>query len=347
MALSEQELARLRRAGTAGGQPLPVQRPLVEQQQQGGIFSQQAESLFGKLGLGGRRGDMLGRLFGNVLPPSKKQKELLQLQLENQAQTRTRARQGAVQEFASASGISPQGVAVGAGFDRQLQGVLEATARGEEGGRQGLQALAEQSIRKQLASARGATSEARSNLPLAIQQQVDETQREVVAQNIGNRRDFIADVEGNPALTKGIGSLVAASQLLDTISDPGFTALDLTTDAVLFTQVIEPGLAVREDDRMAFTRGATSGFETLKNIANQFALGEITGEEAGRNVRASLFSIMRTPAQRMQQSLEFWQNVGSDIPGVQQGDVLGASGVTPRMIEQLQQFGLNPFEQER
>ena len=146
MAISQEELARIRAAGVAGGQAGQLDSglgDLAELQQAQGIFSQQAETLFGQLGLGGRKGDLLGRLFGNVLPPSKKQKEAERLRVEGIGQKRQRARQGAVAEFSEISGVSPQGVATGAGFDPQLQAVLEATARAEPGGREGLTALAQ------------------------------------------------------------------------------------------------------------------------------------------------------------------------------------------------------------
>ena len=310
------------------------------------LFDQTSQNLFGgiDLGQGGRRGDILGRLFGKVLPPSKQQKAALALQKTERAATLKRARTGAVSEFAAASGLSTPAAGSAALASPQLAQSLEATARQEPGGRESLNALANRAVLQQLESGRAATREARANLPLGVQQQVDAIERDARAQLITNRRDFISDVEGNPALQKSVESIGAAQQLLAVLDDPGFTALDLTTAAVLFTQSLEPGLAVREDDRMAFTRGSTSGFETLKNIANQFALGEITGENAAQNVKSSLFSIMRSPSQRLAESLTFWQSVGLDIPGVQAGDVIGAIGLTPEMQESVSQFSLVPFE---
>lgn len=330
----------LQQLGTQGG-TLPERR---NPRPTPSLFDATASNLFGDIALsaGGRQGDILGLLFGPLLPPSKKQKAAFaQLKVER-AEKLKRARTGAVQEFAAASGLSTPAAKSAALASPELAQSLEATARGERGGRESLNALANRAIRQQLPQQQ--TRAARADLPLEIQQQVDEIERQHSAQLITNRSQFVDQVETNPALTKSTGSLVAASQLLDTINDPGFTALDLTTDAVLFTQVIEPGLAVREDDRMAFNRAATSGFEFLKNTANQFASGEIDGEQARKNVQASLFSIMRTPAQRTKQAIAFWQSVGKDIPGVKEGDVLGATAITPRMIEMLDRFALNPFE---
>ena len=311
------------------------------------LFDQTSTNLFGEITLqtGGRKGDILGTLFGKVLPPSKKQKAAFEQLKTERAEALSRARTGAVSEFAAASGLSQPAARSAALASPELAQSLEATARAEPGGRQGLEAFAQRAVEQQLRTGAAASAERRQNLPLDVQQQVDELSRNAAAQNITNRRDFISDVEGNPALSKSAGSLLAAEQLEAVLRDPGFTALDLTTAAVLFTQSLEPGLAVREDDRMAFTRGATSGFETLKNIANQFALGEISGETAARNVRSSLFSIMRAPAQRMAQSLSFWQSVGLDIPGVQDGDVLGAAGITTQMQESIIKFSAVPFEQ--
>lgn len=327
-------------AGVAGGQ-LPERR---NPRPSPTLFDSTAQNLFGEINMraGGRAGDLLGTLFGGLLPPSKKQQEAFAQLKKERAQKLERARSGAVSEFAAGSGLSTPAARSAALASPELARSLEATARNEPGGRPSLNALAERAVLQQLPQQK--TRASRADLPLAIQQQIDEIERQHSAQLITNRSDFIDQVETNPAIQKSTGSLVAASQLLDTINDPGFSALDLTTDAVLFTQVIEPGLAVREDDRMAFNRAATSGFEFLKNTANQFAAGEIDGETARKNVQASLFSIMRTPAQRTLQSIEFWQSVGADIPGVERGDVLGATAITPRMIEQLNQFALTPFE---
>ncbi len=334
-----------------------IDQALIEQGQAGGtlperrnprptptLFDSTAQNLFGDIRMkaGGRAGDLLGTLFGSVLPPSKKQKAAFAQLKKERAEQLTRARTGAVAEFAAASGLSQPAARSAALASPELARSMEATARGEPGGREGLASFAQRAVEQQLR--KQPTRAERANLPLAVQQQVDAVERDARAQQLTNRRDFIADVEQNPAFAKSTGSLVAADQLLSVLDDPGFTALDLTTAAVLFTQSLEPGLAVREDDRMAFTRGATSGFESLKNIANQFALGEISGENAARNVRSSLFSIMRAPAQRTAQSLSFWQSVGLDIPGVKDGDVIGAAGITPRMQELILQFSLTPFE---
>ena len=326
-------------AGLTGGQ-LPERR---NPRPSPSLFDSTAQNLFGEINMraGGRAGDLLGTLFGGLLPPSKKQQEAFAQLKKERAQKLERARSGAVSEFAAASGLSTPASRSAALASPELARSLEATARNEPGGRPSLNALAERAVLQQLQSGQAQTKAGRANLPLHIQQSIDETERNAAAQNITNRRQFISDVEGNPALDKSVASLVAANQL-EAVLAGDFTALDLTTAAVLFTQVIEPGLAVREDDRMAFTRGADSGFQTLKNIANQFALGEISADQAAANVRATLFSIMRTPAQRLTKSLEFWQSVGLDIPGVKGGDVMGAIGLTPELQESIARFSLTP-----
>lgn len=334
-------------AGVAGG-TLPERRnprPDVRTSSPT-LFDSTAQNLFGEINMrvGGRAGDLLGTLFGRVLPPSKKQKAAFAQLKKERAQKIERARSGAVSEFAAASGLSTPAARSAALASPELARSLEATARQEGGGRESLNALANRAILQQLQAGQGVTRDQRANLPLGIQQQIDEIERTHSAQLISNRTDFIDQVEGNTALQGSVKSSVAAQQLLDTLDDPGFSALDLATDAVLFTQVIEPGLAVREDDRISFTRASDAGFETLKNTINQFALGQIDGDAARKNIRASLHSIMRVPAQRALSSLNFWQGVGADIPGVKSGDVIGASGITPRMLEQLQLFSLNPFE---
>ena len=72
------------------------------------LFDSTARNLFGDINLaaGGRRGDLLGTLFGSVLPPSKKQKEAFKQLKQERAQKLGRARVGAASEFSDEAGIS-------------------------------------------------------------------------------------------------------------------------------------------------------------------------------------------------------------------------------------------------
>ena len=213
------------------------------------------------------------------------------------------------------------------------------TARTQEAQAQTAEAAAARAPleRRRLAAQTTTAEAAAARAPLETLQVVEDITRQQRAELITNRRDFINDVESNPALASGSKSLLAANQL-DEILTGDFTSLDLAESAVLFTQTVEPGLAVREDDRIAFTRAAQAGVRTLRDTVNQFSTGRIDAEQARVNIRESLNSIMKPRAQSMASSLAFWQGVGQQTRGVVEGDVIGALGLGPRQLELIQVF---------
>ena len=120
-------------AGVAGG-TLPERRnprPDVRTSSPT-LFDSTAQNLFGEINMrvGGRAGDLLGTLFGRVLPPSKKQKAAFAQLKKERAQKIERARSGAVSEFAAASGLSTPAARSAALASPELGRSLEATARG-------------------------------------------------------------------------------------------------------------------------------------------------------------------------------------------------------------------------
>ena len=325
--LSEQELARLRKAGTAGGQPLPVQRPLVEQQQQGGIFSQQAETLFGQLGLGGRRGDLLGRLFGNVLPPSKRQKEAERLRVEAIGDRRQRARQGAVAEFSDISGISAQGVATGAGFDPQLQAVLEATARNEPGGRQGLTALAQTGPKPTLAR----------ETALGIQQTSIAKAEEELAQARFSGVNQILDREGglNERFLKALdqtGEIVTGTLQLTQLLDQD-NALSSLAATIKLAKLLDPGSVVREGEVTTVQGGSGTAASLINAWNNMRSKG--FGESSLNQFRAVVQALAGPEAERGLSIFGDFEDLATRA-GVSSEAVLAGAGFERETLEAIQ-----------
>ena len=325
MALSEQELARLRRAGTAGGQPLPANLPTIPQQ--GGIFSQGAEKLASELGLGGRRGDLLGRLFGNVLPPSKKQKKLERLKLERQAERRTRARQGAVQEFSDISGISAQGVATGAGFDPQLQAVLEATARGEPGGRQGLTALAQTGPKP---------TKARETA-LGIQKTAIDLADEQLLQAKFEGVNQVLDREGklNERFLKSLdqtGEIVTGTLQLTQLLDQD-NALSSLAATIKLAKLLDPGSVVREGEVTTVQGGSGTAASLINAWNNMRSKG--FGESSLNQFRAVVQALAGPEAARglsiFDDFTDLANRAGADVPSV-----LAGAGFERETLEAIQ-----------
>ena len=325
MAITNEELARITAAGVAGGQQLPVNLP--EGGGQGGIFSQQAESLFGQLNLGGRRGDLLGRLFGNVLPPSKKQKELLRLQLANQAIKQTRARQGAVQEFSAESGVSAQGVATGAGFDPQLRAVLEATARNEPGGRQGLTALAQTGPRPTAARERA----------LKVGEVALDTAEEQLAQARFSGVNQILDREGglNERFLKALdqtGEIVTGTLQLTQLLNQD-TALSSLASVIKLAKLLDPGSVVREGEVTTVAGGSGTAASLINAWNNMQSKG--FGESSMNQFRAVVQALAGPEAAR---GLSIFDDFGdlATRAGVSSEAVLAGAGFSRETLEAIQ-----------
>ena len=54
---------------------------------------------------------------------------------------------------------------------------------------------------------------------------------------------------------------------------------------------------------------------------------------------------MRPRAQGMAESINFWECVGQSIPGVVEGDVVGALGLSQRQMELIQIFSTDEGSQ--
>ena len=344
MALSIEEIARIQQAGTAGGTQLPLPEPDVGPSTQGGIFSQAAESLFGELNLGGRRGDMLGRLFGNVLPPSKKQKELLRLRLKNQADQRTRARQGAVSEFSAISGISAQGVATGAGFDPQLQAALEATARGEKGGREGLTALAQTGPRPTAARERALES---GKLALDLAE-------ENLAQARFSGVNQILDREGglNERFLKALdqtGEIVTGTLQLTQLLEQD-NALSSLAATIKLAKLLDPGSVVREGEVTTVQGGSGTAASLINSWNNMRSKG--FGESSVNQFRAVVQALAGPEAERGLSIFSDFEDLAGRA-GVSSAAVLAGAGFERETLQAIQsgQFtvprsedsGLGPF----
>ena len=331
MAITNQELARFLQAGAAAGSPQPLPTTLAETQPDPGagegIFSQAAESLFGKLNLGGRKGDTLGRLFGRVLPPSKEQKELLELQLEAAAIKQTRARQGAVQEFAAESGISAQGVATGAGFDPQLQAVLEATARGEPGGREGLKALAQT----------GPVPTAARETALGIQQTSIDLADEQLLQARFEGVNQILDREGglreefNKSL-KQTGEIVTGTLQLTQLLDQD-NALSSLAATIKLAKLLDPGSVVREGEVTTVQGGSGTAASLINAWNNMRSKG--FGESSLNQFRAVVQALAGPEAAR---GLSIFDDFGdlANRAGVDPDAVLAGTGFDRSTLEAIQ-----------
>ena len=306
-----------------------------------------SQNLFGEIeqGQGGRQGDFIGRTLGGLFPPSGKQQAALKKLFEERAETLQRARVNAASEFAEAAGISPQAAGMGGGFDPRVRAGLEATARQEPGGREALGALATEGPRGALArqteaaQLRLALAESTSRLamlPLANQEIIDSATRDATAFRIKNFKDFSAEVRGNVSLQSGVKAATAFQQLVISLENEDATELDIQSAIVALAQILEPGLAVRNDDRIAITGAASPMMDRLIRGYNQAVSGNVDVGTFRANAIRSATSLMKPRAEALRQGIDFFDNqIAPGIPGVQAGDASNILGITPGVIETI------------
>lgn len=170
------------------------------------------------------------------------------------------------------------------------------------------------------------------------QQAMDKMVREQQAQRVTNRDTYQKTVQGNQVLTAGLNAVARLRQLEATLGDPNASALDVANAAVLVTQIIEPGLATRNDDRMAVEKGASAGLVTLSNQINQMLSGNVEVSEIKDTIMRTAMNLSGPMMQGTQQALDYWRAVAVDTPGVGARDVyqiLGIDEMTGEMIRDL------------
>jgi len=189
----------------------------------------------------------------------------------------------------------------------------------------------------------------RANLALATAQQklaIATAERGVIAGEVDNRQKLQTVVQNNEAISAGVNGIRRYRQLLATLDDPNASMLDWAQAAVLVTQVIEPGLATRTDDRLAFKEGASPGLRNTVNAMNQLIGGEIdiaTGKEV---VKQHVRNLMEPLAGGTQTALEFWRSKAAQTPGTLAGDVNQVLGLTPEDLQTLDDLGLRQIDDE-
>ena len=338
--------AALTQLGTEAGQNLPERRnPRVQPT----LFDSTAQNLFGEINLraGGRAGDLLGTLFGAVLPPSKKQKEAFEQLKKERAEKLQRGRVGAASQFAAEAGVSQAAAGMGGGFDPAVASALEATARNEPGGREALSAQALRGPRGELIRATEeaqlrqqftAAESARANLPLVNQEAIDRRIREATAFQITNFRNFTTDVRQNASMVGGANALTSFRQLFETLNNPNATELDIQNGIVAMAQILEPGLAVRNDDRIAISGAASSGLKNLGRWYDQFVSGNVDVGTFKTNAIRSAVGLIGPRIDSMRETLQFYDTeIAPNVPGVQSGDAAKILGLSPKHFETMNQ----------
>jgi hypothetical protein len=178
-------------------------------------------------------------------------------------------------------------------------------------------------------------------------EQINITDRAAQSFRITNRSDFQDDVQGNLALSKGQQSIVSFQQLEALLLNPDATALDIQNAIVALAQILEPGLAVRNDDRIAITGGATPGLQRIVQDFNQFVSGDPDLEITKQNMLASGRLLIAPRAAAFQEAVNFYEErIIPNTPGTQAGDTLRILGLTDDLMNTV--LGLEiQMQQER
>ena len=156
---------------------------------------------------------------------------------------------------------------------------------------------------------------------------------------ITNRSNFQSDVRQNAALSRGQQAITSFQQLNNLLLNPDATALDIQNGMVALAQILEPGLAVRNDDRIAIMGGATPGLVRLVQDFNQFVSGDPDLTITRENMVASARQIIAPRATEFANAVRFYENeIIPNTPGVKQGATLRLLGLDPTMLNTIMQL---------
>ena len=110
-------------------------------------------------------------------------------------------------------------------------------------------------------------------MPVEHAMRLAQAQRDMLAFGEGRIDSMRGEFQKNPMIRKAANALQSYDQFLAAIDQNNTVALQ--SAIVALVQVQEPGLAVREDDRLAYT-GNNPAYEQLIQNYNKFIDGEVT-----------------------------------------------------------------------
>lgn len=158
---------------------------------------------------------------------------------------------------------------------------------------------------------------------------LEKAQRDERDRFISNRNTFDTTLRGNAFLNKSAQALTAYKQLNDVLTNQNANFTTIGNAIVAVNQILEPGLAVRNDDVIRTERGVSSAFNRMAQIYNQWTSGEIDIGEMKMVLLEEGQRLMGPRAQQALESIEYYETVSRGVPGVGVGDVSGILGLGP------------------
>lgn len=166
-------------------------------------------------------------------------------------------------------------------------------------------------------------------LPLIRKQALEKATREIRASDMKLLGDFQKGIQGNQVLSQGKNMLDRGVQLIQTLNDPRAGQLEISTAAVLFSQLIEEGLAVRTDDRLAFAQGSSSGLQQLVNsIHNLYDASAADVEPTRKNVTRAIENLIKPVLPGFLEARQFWMQHAQQTEGLNPNAVDQLLGLT-------------------
>jgi hypothetical protein len=181
------------------------------------------------------------------------------------------------------------------------------------------------------------------NLNFQQNQAIESATRNAIASKVQNVQDYQAAIQGNNVIAYGLNGLNRYQQLEKTLLDPNASNLDRINAAVLFAQIVEKGLAVRGDDRVAAQEGAEPGMLRFQNEINQMLAGEVDVASGAANILRTARNIMQPVAAGTADAIQFWREQGVNTPGVGGFALNQILGFTLEDEQQLRDFTIEEF----
>ena len=202
------------------------------------------------------------------------------------------------------------------------------------GRRQAEADLSATQARREASEAAGALSQARlANIPLENAMALGSQQAQIADRLADNAVDFQKLIRTNPGVLKGVEALTAWEQVN--------AALDLNNPVALQSAIVgtvqiqEPGLAVRNDDRIAYT-GNNPLMENLVNSYNRLVSGTVE-EGTSERIRELARELVLPRAAQLERILADYSATATRIPGATQADVTAGLGFDPLILQELTQ----------
>lgn len=161
---------------------------------------------------------------------------------------------------------------------------------------------------------------------------VSRSKRELLEFTIDTEADLRDEFTSDPVVRKAQGALISYDQLTRALLQDDFVALQSAVVAI--AQIQEPGLSVREDDRLAYT-GNNPLVEEVAMLVNKWRSGEKLPPALVQRLVDLGTQLASTQAKAFVRIRENYRRIAEGIPTIRPSMALDATSIDPVLLERL------------